>query len=257
MALPMFENFFRSQGAEPLDFLGKSDTVPPSTSSSPRSTTASKSAYGFRRAAPSTRKSSGSLSTKSNPTARNKAPGARPAHAGRAPHPRPGSRPTASASAAMRPSTSISPGPTATGISRRGAGSRTPTTRTNTVITVARTLARPRASPCAASASAHRGSCSTPDTARRRRNTAPETTKASGLASRGLNLHGSAQGRNRTTDTGIFNPLLYRLSYLGGWGTARNGAFIASPSPRRQQHSPPSRRSGVRPPGTWPPRPRP
>ena len=24
-----------------------------------------------------------------------------------------------------------------------------------------------------------------------------------------------AQGRNRTTDTGIFNPLLYRLSYLG------------------------------------------
>ena len=26
---------------------------------------------------------------------------------------------------------------------------------------------------------------------------------------------GGAQGRNRTTDTGIFNPLLYRLSYLG------------------------------------------
>ena len=24
-----------------------------------------------------------------------------------------------------------------------------------------------------------------------------------------------AQGRNRTTDTGIFNPLLYRLSYRG------------------------------------------
>ena len=24
-----------------------------------------------------------------------------------------------------------------------------------------------------------------------------------------------AQGRNRTADTGIFNPLLYRLSYLG------------------------------------------
>jgi hypothetical protein len=24
-----------------------------------------------------------------------------------------------------------------------------------------------------------------------------------------------AQGRNRTTDTGIFSPLLYRLSYLG------------------------------------------
>ncbi len=25
----------------------------------------------------------------------------------------------------------------------------------------------------------------------------------------------NAQGRNRTTDTRIFNPLLYRLSYLG------------------------------------------
>ena len=29
----------------------------------------------------------------------------------------------------------------------------------------------------------------------------------------------NAQGRNRTTDTRIFNPLLYRLSYLGlFWG---------------------------------------
>ena len=30
----------------------------------------------------------------------------------------------------------------------------------------------------------------------------------------GLDLDG-AQGRNRTTDTRIFNPLLYQLSYLG------------------------------------------
>ena len=30
-------------------------------------------------------------------------------------------------------------------------------------------------------------------------------------------LHG-AQTRNRTTDTGIFSPLLYRLSYLGLYG---------------------------------------
>ena len=29
-----------------------------------------------------------------------------------------------------------------------------------------------------------------------------------------FNIRG-AQRRNRTTDTGIFNPLLYRLSYLG------------------------------------------
>ena len=26
-----------------------------------------------------------------------------------------------------------------------------------------------------------------------------------------------AQGRNRTTDTRIFSPLLYQLSYLGHW----------------------------------------
>ncbi len=30
-----------------------------------------------------------------------------------------------------------------------------------------------------------------------------------------------AQGRNRTADTGIFNPLLYRLSYLGARSEAR------------------------------------
>gem|GEM_PF-1681730 len=35
-----------------------------------------------------------------------------------------------------------------------------------------------------------------------------------------------AQGRNRTTDTGIFNPLLYRLSYLGTVAPAFTGAFF-------------------------------
>ena len=37
-----------------------------------------------------------------------------------------------------------------------------------------------------------------------------------------INLIGikSAQRRNRTTDTGIFSPLLYRLSYLGKVGLA-------------------------------------
>ena len=35
-----------------------------------------------------------------------------------------------------------------------------------------------------------------------------------------------AQGRNRTTDTRIFNPLLYRLSYLGNDGfSARSAAY--------------------------------
>jgi hypothetical protein len=30
-----------------------------------------------------------------------------------------------------------------------------------------------------------------------------------------LKFEDGAQRRNRTADTGIFNPLLYRLSYLG------------------------------------------
>ena len=34
-------------------------------------------------------------------------------------------------------------------------------------------------------------------------------------------LDNGAQGRNRTADTGIFNPLLYQLSYLA----AANGAY--------------------------------
>ena len=31
-----------------------------------------------------------------------------------------------------------------------------------------------------------------------------------------------AQSRNRTNDTGIFSPLLYRLSYLGIWRRRRD-----------------------------------
>ena len=34
-------------------------------------------------------------------------------------------------------------------------------------------------------------------------------------------LKSGAQGQNRTADTGIFNPLLYQLSYLGVGGTAQ------------------------------------
>jgi hypothetical protein len=37
-----------------------------------------------------------------------------------------------------------------------------------------------------------------------------------------------AQGRNRTADTRIFNPLLYRLSYLGGCGDVRRGRRTSS-----------------------------
>ena len=33
-------------------------------------------------------------------------------------------------------------------------------------------------------------------------------------------LDNGAQGRNRTADTGIFNPLLYQLSYLGKLGSS-------------------------------------
>ena len=46
----------------------------------------------------------------------------------------------------------------------------------------------------------------------------PDTTRSQKQKSltllRGFHIHG-AQTRNRTTDTRIFNPLLYRLSYLG------------------------------------------
>ena len=46
----------------------------------------------------------------------------------------------------------------------------------------------------------------------------------------------SAQGRNRTTDTGIFNPLLYRLSYLGP--TATGGVLRERPT-EVKPYSPP------------------
>ena len=36
-----------------------------------------------------------------------------------------------------------------------------------------------------------------------------------------LKTKDGAQGRNRTADTGIFNPLLYQLSYLGQRGAIR------------------------------------
>ena len=37
----------------------------------------------------------------------------------------------------------------------------------------------------------------------------------------GVSRYFGAQRRNRTADTGIFNPLLYRLSYLGRIGIKR------------------------------------
>ncbi len=42
-----------------------------------------------------------------------------------------------------------------------------------------------------------------------------ETLQAEGAPGNG------AQGRNRTSDTRIFNPLLYQLSYLGIWAAGR------------------------------------
>src|ERR1700730_1820035 len=44
-----------------------------------------------------------------------------------------------------------------------------------------------------------------------------------------------AQGRNRTTDTGIFSPLLYRLSYLGKGSRARLYAALARASQGRRK----------------------
>ena len=46
-------------------------------------------------------------------------------------------------------------------------------------------------------------------------------SRASWMFSDLLGLQYGAQRRNRTTDTGIFNPLLYRLSYLGVLKEAR------------------------------------
>ena len=40
-------------------------------------------------------------------------------------------------------------------------------------------------------------------------------TSALPLGDVAIYLKNGAQRRNRTTDTGIFSPLLYRLSYLG------------------------------------------
>jgi hypothetical protein len=41
-------------------------------------------------------------------------------------------------------------------------------------------------------------------------------------------LTDGAQGRNRTTDTRIFNPLLYQLSYLGVTARSRIKPFEAA-----------------------------
>ncbi len=35
------------------------------------------------------------------------------------------------------------------------------------------------------------------------------------MSANGTHYKNGASGRNRTTDTGIFSPLLYRLSYRG------------------------------------------
>ena len=55
-----------------------------------------------------------------------------------------------------------------------------------------------------------------------------DATGSLALGGNGLAWHrkNGAQGRNRTTDTRIFNPLLYQLSYLGFspvWAAARPG----------------------------------
>ena len=42
-----------------------------------------------------------------------------------------------------------------------------------------------------------------------------EKGKSATFASALVAYWNGAQGRNRTADTGIFNPLLYQLSYLG------------------------------------------
>src|SRR5690606_40097393 len=79
------------------------------------------------------------------------------------------------------------------------------------------------------------------DLARKRPRSGPKSLKRSG-----------AQGRNRTTDTRIFSPLLYRLSYLGSWGVryieAREGTVQPAPAARSSVigalGAPPTKRAG-------------
>jgi hypothetical protein len=56
-----------------------------------------------------------------------------------------------------------------------------------------------------------------------------------------------AQGRNRTTDTGIFSPLLYQLSYLGKiCQPGRFGGFPSAESQAASRHPRPGyRRLGL------------
>ena len=42
----------------------------------------------------------------------------------------------------------------------------------------------------------------------------------------GIRWENGAQSRNRTNDTGIFNPLLYQLSYLGKIRTLLTHAYL-------------------------------
>jgi hypothetical protein len=52
-----------------------------------------------------------------------------------------------------------------------------------------------------------------------------------------LTLTNGAQGRNRTTDTRIFSPLLYRLSYLGVLRALRTIRSGRSPASEAQAYS--------------------
>ena len=54
-------------------------------------------------------------------------------------------------------------------------------------------------------------------------------SKKPGLGNRAFCLNLGGLGRNRTTDTRIFNPLLYQLSYLAAVGKGR----VLDRSPRR------------------------
>lgn len=60
----------------------------------------------------------------------------------------------------------------------------------------------------------------------------PERENPWDLAESGVSVFG-AQGRNRTADTGIFNPLLYQLSYLGN-GAQLNGFSAAVSTPAKK-----------------------
>ena len=67
-----------------------------------------------------------------------------------------------------------------------------------------------------------------------------------------MNSDDGAQGRNRTTDTRIFSPLLYQLSYLGPAPAWRRKGGLLRKALGAVQHDGTPRRTAMDRAGAWP-----